>query len=526
MKKLIVLAMALAMIGGMFGTATAADYVVNLANYEQFYASPVAANGTTVFVLSGANPMNDVPTGTGATLWQINPATGVSAAFQNTLTTSTGGTTAFSTPVLWQASGDSGVTLVMNVFKTNYLPSATNTLNGTSLFAVYFSGTGTGTTNWVRSLDYRFGSDLSADPSLPSVAGGVTAWATHLLVETDSTTGGTSVYGTTGMRAPTGASIWAISLGQQTGSVAQTNNQWSTSGGSSGVSSIWAAPAISGNSLFVIGSVETYSPSGVSLLMFDKRKLNAGPNRGITILGSNSTAMTTPFATPAIAGNSLFVVDARGGLTAYSISSANLLPAARTTGDFIQLGNTETTAVTASPVTDGAWLVVTANNTANFTAGVTVFKINTNRLSGSSAVSWWYTYTAGTTISATPAISGGYVYVIANHSGAGAEISRFALSRSATGPIASAEQTITIDKNGAALGFAEASSPIIVDNRMIYVSNSAKRLYSFDSLVGVGGNAAWTQFKADAARTGTNTRALAAVVPDDGDSGCFISIIK
>jgi len=554
MKKMIAFTVVLLMALGVVGTASALDYVVKLEGDSVtghdtwgYYASPVANDGTTVYVLASSPKRTQAGftltdgARAGATLFQVVPSTGVSSYFMfDTLSANNpalgfAGSTAYSTPVLWQAPGDSGVTLVMNIYRgVNDGSYSTTPKSGTSLYAIYYSPTNSGTTQWAISLEKRWGEVRGnwfpvIEPDI-SVTNGTSAWTTHLLIDSvDNSATGTTVYGTSGVSAFGGASLWAISLGNQTGSVRMSNNQWGPATTAlNGVSTFWSAPVISGNSLFVIGSASegNSGQSGVSILMFDKTKLQAGPNATANILGSGFGA--TPFATPAVAGNSIFVVDSIGGVTAYSIAQANPLGATRGS-DFIQMGNYMVTSVTASPVTDGSYLVVCPNHQAKAAAGISVFQISGKQLNATNAVSWWFEFAAGTTISTTPAISNGNVYVTVNHSFTGARVYRFALAGKTGNWAAGPDQTWTADASGSPFGFVEYASPIIAANRLIFISNShtKKRLYSLDIGTSANSYAYWRQFKADAARTGNNTVAAGSTpLFDEGSSGCFISTIK
>jgi hypothetical protein len=100
MKKFMVFALSVAMAFCFVGTAMAVDYVVQFDATNSFYASPlVARNGTTVYLLSGGDAGGNFAAGTGATLYQVMPSTGVSSIWGGAMNDSNG-TTAFGTPVL------------------------------------------------------------------------------------------------------------------------------------------------------------------------------------------------------------------------------------------------------------------------------------------------------------------------------------------------------------------------------------------------------------------------------------------
>lgn len=524
--KRVALLLALAMVVGFAGTAMAADQVRNFNNTQNFYASPVSI-GTTTYILTTSPFESTVGNTTGATVWQINPSSGASSVWGGAFNPENK-TSAYGTPVLFQASGDSGVTLVMNVYQTTSTPAAggLSAQAGTSLWAVYFNSTGTAVTQWSLSLP-ALSTQLRVN--YPVYANNAsTGWTTPLLVDTGTL--GTTVYGTSGVSVSgSGASLWAVSLGAQTGSVSLSNNQWNGgSASTSAVSSFIVTPVISGNSLFALGEFGHGTASGTSLFMFDKTKLQAGPNSTVNVIQTNK-AGTSVFATPAVSGNSLFVVDTTGGLTAYSIAPANILGATRGT-DFRQLSGSNATAVTASPVTDSEFLVVAANFPTAGRAGVSVFTIKNRQLNADTGVSWWYEWTGGVTVTATPAISNGYVYVAINRPSDGAEIYRFKLNQGNVGAAGTFDKIWTTDKNSNPFGFVEYSSPIISGNNLIFLSNSngKKRLYSLDISDKANSFNYWKQFKADAARTGDNTAAAedTPAAAEDDDSGCFISTIK
>jgi hypothetical protein len=487
----------------------------------------------------------------GASLFQLNYMTGNSVYWRgtgfvngNAVGNNGTGMSVFGTPALY--SDDTGVTLVMNVkpYPTppgNFTPNTHQVQSGTSLVFAFFSATNfsgvTHNNNLAINLDYWFAEQnyrRRGSSFIEYAESGNTFWSPHLLVDTDDT--GTTVYGTSGISIFSGASIWAVSLGNVVGGQRLNSNQYS--GGlnnNSAVSGFWSAPVISGNSLFILGQYKSagggISRSGVSILMFDKRRLDRGPNIIRTML-QNPASANTPIATPVISGDSLFVVDAVGGLTAYSISTTNQLPAAAAAGDFVQLG-TATSSVTASPVADSDFLAVAVNHLvgANNVAGVTVFRIDSARLTGPSSVSWWYEFPAGTTIVATPAISNGRLWVAVNQNQTGAQIARFNLDRQGTtGRLTAPDEAFTTDANGIAFGFVGHASPIIIGERVIFIAyhpTGAKRLHVIDAGDTARGESFWNQFKFDATRTGDNTRPLIpTLILEDDDGVCFISTIK
>lgn len=497
-KKLMVSILAVLMTVGVIGTAGAADFTWTLSNAStlRFFASPVTESGVSVYLLAGGSlPILSTTNSSGATLMMVNPTTGASAFWGGAALRPTG-TSAFSTPAVI-----SGETVFAQVYN---LVGGSNSLSGTSLVAI--DGI-TGTTYYTVSIPQVLGG-TGGGP-----LGGNTFYTAPLLIKPDSTT----IYGTSGVSAPgTGASIWALTV--STGSLSSF---------STGVSSIWAAPLLSGSSLYVLGDYNDLGAAGgTSIFAFNSASPFALAARA-NVLG---TTAQRPFASPAIAGNSIFVVDATGGLTAYNKSTL-----AVGTQDFIQFAVQANSQVTASPVTNGAFLAVANNDTGNNTAGVTVFDLS-RPLAGSTGASWWFSY-SGSTIVATPAISNGVLYLAVNSGGDGI-IDRFNLSGHSGKIVAPDFTRISLDSRGRNLGSIDFSSPIIKGNRLIVVSNGGTGaagaaaantpvLYNFDvSGSSARGTAVWSQFKANAVRTGENTAAAAAVTVDDDDSGCFISTIK
>jgi len=531
-KKLLILVLGVFLAFGAVGTAGAVDYVKNLLTGD--YLTPIVASGNSVWVVGSS-----VGT-TGATLFQIDPTNASVSGSSSYLNVAgfnpTAGTTAYTAPVLFPASDGSGVTLVVQVKQTPNTAVGTNLLyGGTSLYAFSFTpANGGGTThfnNAAISLAHSGGSQVpqTLDLGYFSTTSG---WSTHLLWDTDSVVGGSSIFGTSGVSvsaASNGASIWSVALGNVTGGNRLNSNQWSASTQAAwGVSSFYTPLAITGNSLFAIGEWSYYANSGVSLLMFDKRKLAAGPNKAITLQVNAGTAGATFYPAPAITGNSIFVADARGGLTAYSIQPTNLLPETRNASDFRQLGPTPTTSVSAAPVTDGTFLAVAVNHLGSAVAGVSVFRVSDKQINASTGVSWWYEFTAGTTISATPVISNGNLYVAVNHVNNGATLHRFALSRTAQGRLTADDQNWATDANGNNFGYIEAGGLIISANRLIALSNGPKRIYSIDISSSAFSNPYWYMFKFDGARRGVNTATVVnppAAVDDDSGT-CFISTVK
>ena len=137
MKKVMMIVLAVFMAACFVGTAMAADYARVLDNSYIYYASPIAS-GDSVYVV-GMPRVEAYATLAGTTMFIVNPATGVSVSpkmgyANNYLTT---GPSIYATPVLYQASGDSGVTMVMQVKQTPGNDIGIVESTGTSLYAYY-----------------------------------------------------------------------------------------------------------------------------------------------------------------------------------------------------------------------------------------------------------------------------------------------------------------------------------------------------------------------------------------------------
>lgn len=123
-----------------------------------------------------------------------------------------------------------------------------------------------------------------------------------------------------------GASIFAINS-STSGYATNMNGMSNVTGlglttfGQSAVSSVQTAPVISGESLFVVG----YSSvgAGTTLLQFAKNDLYAGLT-GATTVGLNVDLSDQWIPTPTTGGNSIFVVDNNGGVSAYAAVNLDL----------------------------------------------------------------------------------------------------------------------------------------------------------------------------------------------------------
>jgi len=355
MKKLIVLMIAAFMAVGLVGTAGAIDYTWTLSNANtlKFYASPVTEAGVSVYLLAGGPYAKIGLTSTaksGASVQIINPETGVSSFWLGAAPIA--GSSAYGTPAVV-----SGETLFVQ-FSNLLGPGGLNAISGTSVVAI--NGT-TGGTWWTVSVPHDQGG--RGGPLEPGAASGGTLYTTSLTIDT----AGETIWGTSGVSAPgTGVSLWAMKMANGAYSSYATD-----------VSTVFAAPVLSGSSIYILGGV-AQANAGVSLHAFNTTN-GAIAARAQVILGATAN---TPYATPVITGNSIFVVDSIGGLTAYN--KTTLVPGAQ---DYIQFAVAANAAVTASPVTDGAYLAVAVNDNGNGQAGVTVFDLS-KPLAGSTGTSW------------------------------------------------------------------------------------------------------------------------------------------
>jgi len=515
MKKLMLVILALAMAVGFAGTALAANTVelnfnTSSSGVTRVFWSPVygtATGGASAFMVGG-NISNETTSGinTGTTLMAVS----------NTLTNTAGtelravgikfvsGATPIGGPALKSGTSD---TVYFQVFS----PVAVGSVAGTSGNTLYAINGGTGAEYWTKGLasnGFYVGAVNTA--VFNSVASGTSAFSlAPITIDTESSsTSGVTLYGVTSgasgvqTNGGTGVSVWAID-GETgaftTNTLAQSNVTGFT--GASGVSTIQAAPVVSGTSVFFIGY--SFTTGGNTLFQFDKNNIAKGPVVTATVnapITPNASKQFIP--TPCVTGNSIFVVDANGSVSAFY--TANLT---RQYGVKYS-GNEAVSGVTAGPVTDGDFIVLCS------TSSVSCYAMNDlSRAATSSAAKWGYNFGANTTIDATPAISSGYVWVTVNNQVLSTSTTyRFTLN-STTGGI----QTV------GTYGNLTYASPIVATTNVWTVSYNPTVSKIADA--GADGNEYWPQFKYDAAKTGANTAAT-SIEEDDDDSGCFITTIK
>jgi len=520
MKKLWIFILVAFIVFGTLGMASAVDYRVRLLGTHNFFASPVTDAGTSVYFFSGGAPDflgAQTAGGGGVSFYAVDPT---SESGTTTFNLFSSGSSCYGTPVC--QSGETVFVIVQDSFGAEtVVGGVTSFSTGVSLFAISGKDGSSVSLDIPAEMASNHPGSAALIPEFIAPSGIIYSavsgfQAASLLLDPD----GVTIYGTSGVSVQSGASIWAIN--KDVTPLALNSNIWG-SVWAAGASEFISSPLISGNSLFVLA--QNYwndAGSGVSLLAFDKAKLNAGYGTNwANVWGpSLGAGLTTPlFPTPCIAGNSIYVCDARGAVTDFKLTDF-------TKTSMYQFG-TETSSVTASPVTNGDYLVVSANYTTGV-AGITVFKLDGGNL-GAGVTPWFYEWTdaGGVTITATPAISDGELFVIVNKGNQGAVIDTFTLNaHDRAGKLAAPDKAaISTDATGVNFGFCEYASPLIKNGRLIFISDSAKTLYNVD--VGADGEAYWRQFKADAVRTGENTKVPeeAAVVPGSS-GGCFISTIQ
>jgi len=334
-------------------------------------------------------------------------------------------------------------------------------------------------------------------------------------LEWDSTTSAASIYGvsgssvqgivSTGDIGSSSVSVWQYNSGD--GSLTSTT---AFSIATSGVSNAHAAPVISGGSVFYIVS----SLTGISIVQFDKQDLTVG---GDNIMGAgvasawvveplNTTAGNNAqfIPTPCVSGDSIYVVDNLGGLTRYYTQDLS------STWMFQFNTTNQAAGVTASPVTDGTYLVLcSASSVSNY---------EIDNLSGNS-IEWAHDFgnPARYQIWQTPVISNGYVWVLVRDLTAGdTQIHRFQLADNTTDGNRSLLQTI-----------ADSYADHIVVNDDIWTATYNPTVERIPQTNFARGYSYWPQFKFDAAKTGHNTEPADPDQPPAGTSGgCFISTIK
>jgi hypothetical protein len=506
MKKWMILVMAACMAVGFAGTALAANSVelggtastVYSVVWDAVYAN--APGGASAFVVTG-RVGDDATLGVeaGTTLYAIsnrwsNPA---GTEMRAVALQAVAGATSVGGPALVSGTSDTVYFYVQS-------PVAVGNTAATSGNTLYRINGGTGAVYWSTGIP---GNGLTAGVDgnaalFDSANAGATPYSlAPITIDTESRTrSGSTIFGVTAGNGTgdSGVSVWAIDAETgvyTTNSAGMSNVTGFTA--ASGVSVIHTAPVISGNSLFVIG----YSGigAGSTLYQFNKNNIWNGPTATATV-NLNADLSDQWIPTPTVSGNSIFVVDNNGAVT--SFYTANLTQ--NWGHGSVDYAAATDTGVTASPVTDGRYIVLASTSSVSC---FTLNKLSTN------VAEWNYNFGANKAIFASPSISSGYVWVTVNDLILLTSTTyRFRL---ATGNIA------TVDTYGK-MTFA---SPIVVGDTIWTVSYNpeVKKIKQADY---ASGRPYWPQFKYDAAKTGRNTLPNSDETPDDDDSGCFISTLK
>jgi hypothetical protein len=516
MKRLfsfVIIALLAVGLGGTALAATSVELSTATSGVSTVYWGAVfgaAPGGTSAYISTGGIANDPTKGDAGTTLYAVS----------NNLTNATGtelravalqfdsGATPLGGPQLISGTSDA-VVLLVQAAATSLAPGST-TDSGATLYVI---DGGTGAVNWALSLPGS-GLGVAAPAAGTGIydlanAGTVPYSLAPVTIDNESlATAGATIYGivSSGAASPGGASIFAVSSvtpafnTNVNGRSNVTGLSLPSIGYLSAVSAVHTAPVISGESLFVVG-YSALGTGGNTILQFAKNNIYDGPS-GATTVGLNADLSDQWIPTPTVGGNSIFVVDNNGAVSAYAIPNLAL----QYSVDYA--GNSFNGGVTAGPVHNGTYIVLCA------TSSLTGYQIN--NLSGNSK-EWTYDFGASSryTIDSTPVISGGYVWVTVTETIGNSTTStiwRFTISDTYDGSpliVANLRQTL--------------ASPIVVGNSIWTTS--------YDPLVekivagGAAGENYWPQFKFNKAKTGNNTADEDDVVPGSG-GGCFISTIK
>lgn len=284
----------------------------------------------------------------------------------------------------------------------------------------------------------------------------------------------------------------------------------------SSVSGFFSAPFISGASVYVLGwDANTFvATGGVTLFGLNRNNLAAGVSAVGLVNQANMDFSHGQAPTPAVSGNSIYVV-AVGTGTQAGVTVYNKFTLAKEY--FVNYGPVAAGAgVSASPVTDGNYIVL-----STLTAVSAYPLTSTNGLSQNKAL-WTIDlaklFTDGIyQIHGTPAISNGYVYIpvtdtpVANRG----FVLRCTLGSANPAPIKIGTITESV-----------VADPIISAGYVYAVTNNPT-VYQMDGGIGAVGFTNWQQFKFDKAKTGYNFNPPQNPAPgDDDDGGCFITTVK
>jgi hypothetical protein len=376
---------------------------------------------------------------------------------------------------------------------------------------------------------------------LTETISGNTLWCVApLTLEWNEATSAASIFGVSGTTyQSTGVSVWRRSSADLAAPGATGTTVFS---GNSGVSAVFAAPVISGNSLFVVGYHVAGGNAGISVFQFDKQDLSVGGDNiygcalnqaaviepGGMINAAVGQITPTPVAqSEGTSGGTIYIVDWSGGVTLYDTQNLAQLNA---------YGWVKSTAgVTASPVANDNRLLIP------WTTSVSCFATNpgSERVRGGSGVSqvWAYDFDEGLGVAdgryqiwSTPIISNGYCWVtVVDTLSAGQPVTiwRFSMNDTYQGAGEIVTTQPTMYHGPIVVGDYNAND----DNEngfLWYCSYATPTVDRIDQSRYAEAEEFWAQFKADAAKTGENT--LEREDDDDdwvGDSsGCFLSTIK
>ena len=551
MKKLMIFIFAAIMAISFVGTAAAQNTVelknvINDANMRVLYPMVYSkmATGATAYLVTNDPYLGGTWSATGTTVFAISNerlnagGTEMRAvqltdlSNQDFFTAADSGVSPLGGPQLL-----SGTTTNMILYVVATSEVGSSGLGGATIYRI---DGGTGTVELEVGIPYNgflpgaAGSDLHAGGIYAQTLSGNTPWCTApVTLDRDATdaTSAVSVYGVSGTTTmSTGVSVWRRSSATLAAPGATGTTVFNQA---SGVSAVYGAPLVSGNSLFIIGNYKTAAgvSSGISIFQFDKRNLGAEPIGGMASVcgaGLNSanviepgdaTLAAIPVAqitpTPCAqsegtSGGTIYVVPWQGGVTLYDTQNLTQLFAY----DFL---NGDTSGVTASPVCTDTKLLI------SWASSVSCFETKNASASGVSLV-WEYDFdeAAGVAnnqyqIYNTPAISNNYAYITTTDTASAnaSTIYRFSLND-------------TFDGNPAIVSTEPAlySSPIVVGSNLWFCSYNpvVDRISEANYASGYD---YWAQFKFNAAKTGENT-----FVEDEEDyqpgssGGCFISTIK
>jgi len=505
MKKMC-LFLALAMAVAFCGTALAANTVelyTATSGVSEVYWGPVFTSGpggTSAYVLTRGifEPAATKPGQTGTTLYAISGT-------EN----NTAGTEMFSRALKYMAGCTpiGGPQLISGTTNTVvvYVQAPANQTVGNSADsgATLFIVNGLSGADIKNPIGIPF---TGAGVALVGALGAGNYSTAPVTIDSENTSySGATIYGVSGVSIAAGGgvrgvSVWGISA--QTGAYALTPSQSNVTSfvatGNNGVSVVTAAPVVSGTSLFVVGWNQT--TAGNTIYQFAKNNIYNGITASAAI-DTNRTVSDKWVPTPCVAGNSIFVVDNHGGVSSYRVDNLS-----RNYGfSYVGASTAARGGVTASPVTDGTYIVLCA------TSSVTNYRLSELN---TGTKKWTYDFGANKSIWATPVISNGFVWVVVNDLILNTSTTyRFTLD-STTGGIQTVET----------FGQLTFADPIIVDGHLWTVS--------FDPTVrkvaapGADGIGYWPQFKFDKGKTGHNTASHPTIFPGDDDSTCFISTVK